>query len=212
MKGQLHKARYDAAYFQGFDKSNYGDYISNVSDRSRMLTDTLFNLFRPGISLDMRCAAVYTVNHFRELGMESYGYDWSEWAIERVGVLCISAFDVAMTLLDSTYQFNHSNDAIEYVPESRLEFADWNSWVACERYLGTAPTLYPKDTTLDPTDKNHETPPLHKWRYNFFTKDCGYEFNYQISARLAGAEHLRIFNYITYISIFGKPQRPTVAR
>src|SRR5947209_20533671 len=65
-------ARYDVTYFQGTEKSHYGDYMNSSLGPSRMLADTLFELLQPRILLDMRRAVGHSVKRLRELGVEAY--------------------------------------------------------------------------------------------------------------------------------------------
>jgi SAM-dependent methyltransferase len=209
MKARPYNTRYDAAYFQGTDKSNYGDYLTTALGPSRMLANTLFELFRPRTSLDMGCAVGYSVKRLRELGVEAYGYDISKWAVEQAEAPYIGTFDFSTTPLDSTYELIYSYDVIEHIPEERLEFAARNLWTACEKNLVVVPALYPEGTTFDPNEETHEIFHPYEWWLDFFTARCGYVFDDHMTARLAEAEHSRIFNYSSRIFVFSKPQSPT---
>jgi SAM-dependent methyltransferase len=206
MKVGLYNARYDAGYYQASDKSNYRDYLNGARGPSQMLADTLFELFRPRTSLDMGCAVGYSVKRLRELGVEAYGYDISEWAVEQAAESYISTFDFSVTPVATTFELVYCYDAIEHVPEERLEFAAKNLWTACKKSLVIVPALYPEGTIFDPGDETHEIFHPYEWWLDFFTEKCGCVFDSQMSARLANSEHSRVYNYSSRIFVFSKFQ------
>lgn len=201
-------ALYDAAYFQGSEKSNYGDYLNTSLGPSRQLADTLFELFRPRTSIDMGCAVGNTVKRLRELGVEAYGCDISEWAVQQAKAPYINVFDFSTTTISATLELIYCYDVIEHIPEKRLRFAVQNLWSACEKDLIIVPALYPEGTTSDPNELTHEIFHDYNWWLNFFTAECGCNFDEKMSARLAATEHSRTFNYDNRIFVFSKLIKP----
>jgi SAM-dependent methyltransferase len=79
-------AFYDQTYFDGHGKSNYDQYDIGSSPFSAMadVVQALMTFFRlRGPVLDVGCAKGYLVYVLRLRGIEAYGVDWSEYALDR---------------------------------------------------------------------------------------------------------------------------------
>ena len=110
---------YNKSYYESL---NYSDYLdrqrryTQLADETSRLLDSLFLLDTP--ILDYGCAVGFLANSLNNAGLETYGYDTSEWAIyqakDKIGILA------STTLRRKDYKVGYFLDVLEHIPEQDL--------------------------------------------------------------------------------------------
>jgi SAM-dependent methyltransferase len=196
---------YDQQYFQGCGaKGNYSDYVADARGPSEHLAETLFRRFRPASALDVGCAVGYTTKRLRQFGVEAWGYDISNWAVDTADVPYIQVFDFASKWIPAQFDLVYSYDVVEHIPEQQLEFAVRNMWSACRKDLLIVPALYPEGTTHDPHEPTHLIFHAREWWLQFFVERCGLPYDPEASDMLAAEEHSKVFQYSDRIFVFSR--------
>ncbi|MGE3279651.1 MAG: glycosyltransferase [Alphaproteobacteria bacterium] len=198
-------ADYGASYFQNAEGSGYTDYLTLARGPNRHLAETLVTLFQPSSALDMGCAVGYVVKRLRELGVDAYGYDISEWAVHKADAPYIQVLDIATTEISRQFDLVICYDLLEHIEESRLSFAIQNLWASAARYLVVVPALYEEGTLYDTGNSNVRTFHDYAWWLDFMTANCNCIFDRDMSVLLAQQEHSQDFNYSDRIFVFKKP-------
>lgn len=197
---------YDEKYFQGGKaKSNYDDYIEQSRGPTTILAETLNSFFRPESALDVGCAVGHSVKRLRELGVESYGLDISDWAVSVANVPYVKQSDASIEPIKRTFDLVYSYDVVEHMIPERLEFAAKNLWNATKKDMLIVPATYENGEKSDPNEPTHLIFESRAWWVAFFEK-AGAAYNAEASQKFADLEHSKIFNYSSRVMIFSRPR------
>jgi ubiquinone/menaquinone biosynthesis C-methylase UbiE len=122
---------FDKDYFITGRKGHYG-YHKNAPytnpiylQRSRQLARALDFVFQPKKVLDIGCAMGYLVQAFREINIEAYGLDKSEWAIKHANkklepfLYCGDSSDLSRWR-DNQFDLITSWNSLEHIPLKNL--------------------------------------------------------------------------------------------
>lgn len=156
---------YDADYFLNgvaTGKSNYVNYSWQEGPTMALAKRVIEVMgIRPGDTfLDYGCARGYLVKALRRLGIEAFGHDISEWAIQNCDpevrhVVSATRFD--------EMQVDHlwSKDTLEHISESELPFIIERMWEMVDKsVLFIVPLTYPDSDKYvrdeDNFDKTHQ--------------------------------------------------------
>ncbi len=197
---------YSEEYFQGGkSKSNYDNYIEQSRGPTTILAEALETFFRPSSVLDVGCAVGHSVKRLRELGVEAYGLDISDWAVETANVPYIRQSDVSVEPISRLFDLVYSYDVVEHILPDRLEFAANNLWSATKRNLLIVPATYENGEKSDPNEPTHLVFESRAWWVSLFEK-VGAVYDEDASKKFAELEHSRIFNYSDRIMVFSRPK------
>jgi len=196
---------YNERYFQGAKAtSNYENYVESSRGPSIMLADTLHQFFRPWSALDVGCAVGHSVKRLRELDIEAYGVDISEWAVQTADVPYIRRDDFSLRQLPRMFDLVYSYDVVEHVLPARLPFALQVLWAATKKDLLVVPATYYNGETSDPAEPTHLTFESLSWWRDLITETTGATFNKEASERFAATKHSQVFGYSHRILFFSR--------
>ena len=114
--------QYNEDYFEhGVEKklSGYTNY-RYMPTRSYEEASTILKHFGDGSILDYGCAKGFLVHSLRQLGMEAYGYDISEYAIKNSHPRARKYLTKKLPEQDEATDYLICKDVMEHVPEERV--------------------------------------------------------------------------------------------
>ena len=162
---------YDRVYFDGPGKSNYQRYSidsSPFASQADAVVELMTHHRLSGPVLDIGCAKGYLVYVLRLRGIEAYGVDWSEYALDhaypdaRPHLKCASATDLPFP--DKRFAVATSFDVLEHLnnDHARLalqESARVSAWQLHQVNTGRLP-----EWVYEGDDSHCLKYPLRRWR------------------------------------------------
>lgn len=123
-----HDKYFDEAYFQRGEERGtaYRDYArsANESPTFREIAKAIASIFRPNKCLEIGCATGAIVRNLNELGIEAYGVDVSEWAIDnRLHDNVLLAGAENLPFEDGSFDLIYSSHALEHIPPDLIDRA-----------------------------------------------------------------------------------------
>lgn len=119
---------YTKEYFEGGGLSNYKGYTDEP--RFKEWAEEIVKLFNPKTVLDVGCAKGYLVKHLREMGVEAWGCDISEYAISEADpevkpYLFLWDLTKPIPQITNPYDLVTSHDVLEHIPEADVPHVCW---------------------------------------------------------------------------------------
>lgn len=111
---------YDREYFEDGTKSNYHGY--HDIPQYEGYAEAIEHLFQPQNVLEVGCAMGFVVKKLREKGIEAYGVDVSEYAVEKAESEYVSLADAEKPLPfpDKHFDLVVSFDMLEHIPQDKV--------------------------------------------------------------------------------------------
>ena len=113
---------YDQAYFVGRVKSNYPDYHQLIhSDVVKARAHFIKDFFRPTRTLEIGCAMGFEVNYLRKYGVEAYGVEVSQYAVDnsperiRPFLYCGDVMELTKKWPKNYFDVVYSYDVLEHI-------------------------------------------------------------------------------------------------
>lgn len=177
------KKVYDESYYKS-GTSNYKDYKFDTRFIQRAYD--IDKYLRPNKVLEIGCALGYLVRTLRSLGIEAYGYDVSEYAINNADPLSKNYLKVSMDgniPFDDTFDLVVAFDVLEHIPEPHIFYLIESIAKITETIFLCQPNYF------DPWDRDltHVTLYPKSWWINLFEK-----YGFQ---RIDNNKILEKFNY-----------------
>ena len=123
-----HKMYFDEAYFQRGEERGtaYRDYARSADESMtfREIAEAISFVFRPRKCLEIGCATGAIVRNMNEIGIETYGIDVSQWAIDNKlhdNVVLASANEIPFP--DCSFDLVYSSHSLEHIPAALIESA-----------------------------------------------------------------------------------------
>jgi SAM-dependent methyltransferase len=162
---------YDQTYFDGHGKSNYDQYNIGSSPFAAQ-TDVIAALMDffglQGPVLDVGCAKGYLVYVLRLRGIEAYGVDWSEYALDHAypdaRPYLLRASATSLPFADKRFALATSFDVLEHQDPENAQLALREGARVAKRQLHQVNTGRLPEWVYDGDESHCVKYPLHHWR------------------------------------------------
>ena len=141
-------------YLRGVEtgKSNYDDYRW-MPELTGRFAQTLIDAYDPGRFLDFGCARGYLVRAMLERGVDAWGFDASEWAVENCDEQVETRVTSRWASVGGGFDLILAKDVFEHVPWGELERVIPQIMAKTDRLLVVVPLaaydggpfVYPQD-------------------------------------------------------------------
>jgi hypothetical protein len=166
-----HNAYFDEAYFErGWERGTaYSDY-RRAADNSKTfaeIAEALAFVFQPKRALEIGCATGAIVRRLNGLGVETYGIDVSEWAIQnRLHENVLLGGAESLPFADGEFDLVFSSHSLEHIPRELTEaaFAEMSRVAAsdaCQFHMLPIVGTYPYDFDHDAARQMLREDPTH---------------------------------------------------
>jgi SAM-dependent methyltransferase len=162
---------YDRVYFDGLGKSNYQQYSIDSSPFASQADAVIRLMAHHGLSgpvLDIGCAKGYLVYVLRLRGIEAYGVDWSQYALNNAypdaQPYLERASATGLPFQDKRFAVAMSFDVLEHLNEDNARLALQESARVSDRQLHQVNTGRLPEWVYEGDDSHCLRYSLRRWR------------------------------------------------
>ena len=162
---------YDRDYFDGPGKSNYQRYSidsSPFASQANAILDLMDYHGLNGPVLDVGCAKGFLVHVLRERGVEAYGVDWSQYALDNAYPDALPHLQRAsatrLPFSDKAFAVVTTFDVLEHLNEDHVRLALCESARVSDRQLHQVNTGRLTEWVYEGDDSHCLKYPLEQWQ------------------------------------------------